>query len=272
MKKTIFNIGVSLIFALIIFAGCKTDNNNKPNDIVIADEVENFVYPIPTPFEITQMIEQSGAAYIADLMNPTGKVDEYFSEKSQALNLGVYGADISYSSTYNNASHTREILACSKKLSDNLGISTMFKQKLITRVENNIENQDSLYKIVSESYYDTFNFLNQNGKGSIAVIILAGGWIEGVYLSTQAALLSENKDNIVQGIAQQKFTVNALIPLLENYKENTDVVEILTLIKEFQEIFNKVEQKDDDLYISPELFDELLKFTEKARTEIVAAS
>ena len=272
MNKTKFHLLIVLIFIAGIFVGCERGNKNTETDIDIAEDVQEFVYPIPTPFEITQMLQNSGVAYVAELVNSPKKVDEYLSEKSQALNLGVYGSDLSYSSTYNNAALTRELLATSKVLSDNLGITTMFNQNLMKRVENNLENTDSIYKIVSNSYYDTFNFLYANEKGPVAIMILAGGWIEGIYLSTQLASLSENNEEVLKGIAQQKFTIKELIKLLSNYPENKDVVEVLVIVEKFNEIFKKVEQKDDDLFISPQLFDELFQHVSKVRTEIVEAS
>ncbi len=270
MKKTILSIGMSIIFIVTLMTSCTScDEKNDTGDIHIEDEVEEFVYPIPTPFEITQMVESSGTAFIIDLINEKANADSYFSEKSRALNLGVYGADLSYTSTYNKTQETRELLACSKKLTDALDISSMFNQNIVSRVESNLENRDSLYKIVSESYYDTFGFLNRSGKGAISVMVIAGGWIEGVFLATQLGSMSIESEQILSGLAEQKITANSLIPILENYKENKDVVEVLGLINQLKVVFDKVEQKDDQLYMSQEVFKELSELVKKIRTEIV---
>ncbi len=269
MKKNILSLGMLLVFFVVLFSSCNPESD-KPDDIDIVEEVDEFVYPIPTPFEITQMLENSGTAFIIDLTNNKENAKSYFSEKSKALNLGVYGADLSYTSTYNMTQETRELLACSRILTDGLEISSMFNESLVGRVEENLENKDSLYKIVSESYYDTFGFLNNNGKGEISVIILAGGWIEGIYLATQLASMSMEQEQILLGLAEQKITVNSLIPLLENYKDNKDVAEVLDLVKQFKEIFDKVEQKDEALFMNEDTFNELLTLAEEIRAEITA--
>jgi len=269
MKKNILSLGILFAIFVVLLSSCDSKNNDKPNDISIVDEVDEFVYPIPTPFEMTQMLQKSGTSFIMDLTNNKENAKLYFSEKSKALNLGVYGADLSYTSTYKQIQETRDLLDCSKTLTDGLEISSMFNKNLVSRVEENLENQDSIYKIVSESYYDTFGFLNNNGKGEISVIVLAGGWIEGIYLGTQLASLSPEKSVILLGLAEQKITLNSLIPLLENYKDTKDVAEVLDMIKQFKTIFDKIVQKDDQLFMTEEVFTELFELAIEIRKEIV---
>lgn len=270
MNKKIISLGILFVMFVAILSSCKNDNkNDKPNDIKIEDEVKEFVYPIPTPFEITQMLQNSGTAFVIDLTNKQDNLELYMTEKSKALNLGVYGADLSYTSTYNKPQETRELLACTKKLTDELGISSMFNQNLVDRVENNMENQDSLYKIVTESYYDTFKFLNNNGKGATSVIVLAGGWIEGIFLATQLASMSMDKASIMQGLAEQKMTAKSILPLLNEYKDNSDVAEVIPLVEELKTVFDKVESTEEGLVMTEEVFEELLTTAEKLRNEII---
>jgi len=273
MKKltAIFTL---LIFLAITFNSCKNENstNNKVDDINISDEINHLVYPVPTPFEATKMLEKSGAAYIVDLTNSTENADKYFTEKSKALNLGVYGADLSYTSTYNKAQDTRKFLIVSKKITEDLGLTSMFDDALLDRLEQNIENKDSLYKIVSDSYYDTFNKLNDNQKGTVAVMILAGGWIESLYLVSQLASLSENKSDIIKNLAQQRITSSTLLPLLQNYKDNADVAEIIVEIQKIKAIFDKLQIVDDEFVMNDAQFLELSKTIAEIRTKIVQIS
>lgn len=55
--------------------------------------------------------EKAGAKYNKNILNDVKNVDKYTSAGQQALNLGIYGADLSYTSVFN---HTQE--ACSTPL------------------------------------------------------------------------------------------------------------------------------------------------------------
>ncbi|NJO88699.1 MAG: hypothetical protein HC831_06840, partial [Chloroflexia bacterium] len=57
-----------------------------------------------------------------------------------------------------------------------MDIQTPYNEDLSARIEANIENKDSLYDILTSSFKNTFEYLNDNGKGAISVMVLAGGW------------------------------------------------------------------------------------------------
>jgi hypothetical protein len=75
------------------------------------------------------------------------------------LNLGVYGADLSYAGTYEMNQEIMKYLQVSKQLIEELNISTSFNRGFVERVERNLEDKDSLINIVSESFNDTYVFL-----------------------------------------------------------------------------------------------------------------
>ena len=271
MKKYLI-LSVVTVCLVCIFSSCNTGDKSGKNlndSTEIDNDLTKMIYPIPTPFEISQMLQKSGAAYILDLTNPIENAEKYFTEKSKALNLGVYGADLSYTSTYNKAQDTRGFLGASKKLTDDLGISSMVKQSLLERAESNLENKDSLYKIVSESYYDNFNYLNNNGKGAIAVMVLAGGWIEGLYLSTQIATLTKDNAKIMENIGGQKITGNSLVGLLEMHKSNQDVSAVIEMVQKINNTYTDVKQNENDVFVlSKEQFEKITKTVTEIRTEI----
>ncbi len=277
MKKTKNYLSLLLAALMFVFvASCGSENQDTDaTDEVVEEElsasekVDKIAYPLKTPFEIIQMLSNAGASYILDVTNPVEYVDKYFTEKSKALNLGIYGADLSYASTYNKTQETRNLLAATKKLTDELGIVTPFNESLAERIEMNIENSDSLYAIISDSYHDTFNFLNENGKGAVATLVLAGGWVEGLYLSSQLAILANDNTEILAGIAAQKPIILTLVPLLEAYKDNIEVQEVLEELSLLKEVYDSVEEKEGKYILTTEQFDKITSIIESLRENVV---
>jgi hypothetical protein len=278
-KKTfISNISRIALFMLIVIfiAGCggntstNSDNNATGKDSSsIAKEVTKIVYPLPTPLEVTQLLNQAGANFILDITNPSKSVDKYFTEKGRAINLGIYGADLSYASTYNKTQQVTDLMSCSKKLTDELGINTPFSAQLIKRVDANIDKKDSLYKIIKDSYYDTFEFLNKNNKGAVSILILAGGWVEGLYLSCELANLTKKNDEIIKGIAKQKSVCETLDQLMSQYKENKDVNDIKADLQKFKAVYDKVDIAKNESGLNADQFKNLYKVTQDIRTKFV---
>ena len=66
------------------------------------EKAQNIFYSIPSPIELAQLIQRAGAKYNKNLLNSIDNVGKYESNSSKALNLGVYGADLSYTSVFDN--------------------------------------------------------------------------------------------------------------------------------------------------------------------------
>jgi PBP1b-binding outer membrane lipoprotein LpoB len=222
-------------------------------------------YPLPTAFEVTKMLNKAGASYILSLNNPVENVDKYFTEKSKALNLGIYGANLSYASTYQMKQETMNYLKVSKRLIDELQITTAFNKQFADRIEANIDNKDSLIHIISDSFYDTYDFLNQNGKDNISLLVMAGSWIEGLYITTQIAIISKNNEDFMKIIANQKDPLNKLLELMEPASTDSGVTEVKEMLKPLHEAFKKVEGEE----LTTEQFNEISDAVAKVRAEII---
>jgi hypothetical protein len=67
-----------------------------------------------------------------------------------------------YATTYMMKQATLDYLEASKILIDDLGIATTFNIDYAERIENNIDNRDSLIAIVTESFDDTWAYMQEN--------------------------------------------------------------------------------------------------------------
>src|SRR5690606_28686195 len=101
---SLFVLGVFMLSACNMKRKSSGDNAESTDTLEktrVEQDVREFVYPLPTTFEVTEMLNRIGAAYILTLSNPVSNVERYLTEKAKAINLGVYSADLSYASTYN---------------------------------------------------------------------------------------------------------------------------------------------------------------------------
>jgi len=187
---------------------------------------------------VIKLLNKAGASYIISLNNPVENVDKYFTEKSKALNLGVYGANLSYASTYQMKQETMNYLNVTKKLIDDLQISTAFNAQFAQRVEQNIDHKDSLIHIISNSFYDTYEFLNNHGKDNLSLLVMAGSWIEGLYITCQIAIISKDNSDFLKIIADQYEPLGTLSGLMEEAASDVAVADILEMLKPIAKIYD----------------------------------
>jgi hypothetical protein len=263
------------ILALLMvwfFAQCNTTENAEAenNDTVLVQEVpvseiQKIDYPLNNPVEISKMLNESGAGYTVDVTNSTKNIDKYMTEKDKALILGVYGADLAYVTTYNKSQETNLLFEVSKKLSEDLGISSIYNESTLTRIESNIQNKDSLHAIISNSFHATYDALQENGKGAVSVLVLAGGWIEGLYISLELTQNAIDKKKMMSGIAGQKLNLDKLLVAMDVYKENEAVAATIAELQKIEAIYTNINPET----LTDKQMKELAKVTNSVRATLV---
>ncbi|KPL25902.1 MAG: hypothetical protein AMS23_04070 [Bacteroides sp. SM1_62] len=239
---------IILLGILVVLSGCKSTKKESTDAAGPAEETtkkEDLIqeltsYPLPTAYEITDMLHEAGASYILTLSNPASKVGNYISSAEKALNLGVYGTDLSYASTYMMKQETMRYLESSKKLIDELEISTAFNVSYAERVESNLDTRDSLITIISDSFIDTWDYLVQNEEDKLAILVVSGSYIEGLYITTQIAITAADNTPFLEVIAHQKKSLGTLIGIIEPIKEDADMADIYKSLIDLAEIYEEV--------------------------------
>ena len=236
----------SIILSVILLASCSsesTDNTDGNDSVPLIDSVpkhraENAFYSIPSPIQLGQMLQRAGATYDKKVLNPSDNASKYANVDSKALNLGVYGADLSYSAVFNQPQEVMSYLTSSKKLAEELGITTSFSASMMERMEKNTGNRDSLLYIISELFLSSNEALKENDQSHISVLVLAGGFIEGMYVGTQVAKTVKDNKAIYARIGEFRGSLNNLIMLVSTVN-NSDVSEVLTDLRSIKAVYDE---------------------------------
>ncbi|MFO8000722.1 MAG: hypothetical protein R6U46_05720 [Marinilabilia sp.] len=277
--RNVFSQSLIVVLSLaLIFPACQTgqkkddQGDDKKSETApriekeeVEEDVREFVYPLPTTFEVTEMLNRIGASYILTLSNPADNVEKYLTEKKQALNLGVYGADLSYASTYNQKQPTMDYMEASKKLVDALNMSTALPSDILEQIEENQDDKDKLVEIITNTFYDTYDHLNVNGRGAVSMLVLAGSWVEALYITTNISEDTYQNKEMVRIVMQQKSSLNKLLDLMEAHKDDEAVSEVMGQLEPLAEVYNEVE----DTSISERQMNTIIEEVTKVREDFV---
>lgn len=250
MKKVNFS-NLFILIAVLMIISCKsTDEGNESESFenvnvdepsaAYSKEGAKLLYTIPTPLEFANTIKKTGLSYDASLLNNPDNAVNYINNFKKSVNLGAYGCDLGYSFIYFQTKDAVKYLAVAKKLASELGILGAFEQSTIKRVESNINNQDSVLKVISESFSKADFYLKQNERNSTSALILAGGWIEALYIATQLVKTNPNED-VVTRIGEQKISIDILLSMLNLYKnESQEIANLTDKIKDLKIVLDGV--------------------------------
>ena len=249
-KKIVYAISILVIIMAVVFSSCKGTKKSAEQDQVVSDslnktllatEVGEVLYPLPTPFEMTKMLNDIGATYSVKNLNSPSSVEKYFRESQKAVNLGIYGADLAYVSTYQQQQDIQVYLNAIKTLADQLGITYDYSKLLSDEYKEKFNNKDSLTKIVTNTIYDTYNYLDQKSNPDMAVTMVAGMWVELMYIGTNISQDSYNYTGLVNIISKQKASYEKVMELLSGRNANADIKGLETKLQALKPVFDKVE-------------------------------
>lgn len=205
-------------------------------------EADNMIRQMPSPIEMAILVKHSGGEYNASLLNPIQHIDRYVTTGKKTMNMGVYSADVGYTSLYRQTQETVFYLNNIRKLSDAIGLSDAFDKSVFERVEANIEYRDSLLHILSGAYDASNEYLKNNDRMNTSVLMLAGGWVETMYLAAHLGSSGGRPSHeIAARVAQQDVVLRRILatmrlipndPLVKEFADRLDALASVLVAKE----------------------------------------
>lgn len=235
MKKAIAIVILPMFIAsLSILSSCKNRAEKKEQKQLeleqvqtAENEIEKNVYPLPTSAEIIKMLQDLDVGYIFGISNPVENVKKYFTSTNRAINMGVYGADLSYATLYNVQQNVINYLDVIRSLSNDLNMSKIYDETLYDRIKENVDNRDELVKILTDAFDKTYAFLSDNDQQELALLVVGGAWVEGVYLTTHVTEAAYQVAGIAKLLLDQKEDYDLFLEITKPYIDDASVKDFL---------------------------------------------
>ena len=244
-----------------LFSGCKCDGPRleREREFTIDLEEDSYTdllrvkqifYSLPSPVESAMLLKSSGAVYNEELLNPVENASTYMTNKSMALNLGIYSTNLSYASLFDQAQTCLDYMDAAKRLADNLGIIDAIDNYTIERLEQNINNREILMDIVSETFMNSSSFLQESNREPVAAMMLVGGWVEGLYIALSQIEEDDLENNrLMKMVIDSRLSLEIVMMLLEDNSFNRDVADLISEMREIENIFDKIEVKTSEIVV-----------------------
>jgi len=244
-KKIIISLFCATAGLLTVSCGGSGDDGELNNveivdttDNVIVENVEPTIeYSVPTPNELFEIIKLQGGEQQLNLVNPLENSENYIDQKSKSINFGVYSADIAYLSCFGIGVDFLKYFKQIEELGEELGISGAFDSEMMDRIENNEGDSDSLFSISNDSYYDSYLYLEENDKGVELSLIIAGGFVESLYIICNLVETYDAEDPVINKIGDQKIVLENLIDFISEYAEDAAVNEVIGDMMDLADVF-----------------------------------
>jgi hypothetical protein len=137
--------------------------------------------------------------------------------------------------------HQRSVayLASINRLASALGIPKEIYGDVVDNLDLLMGNPDSLSRVATRLYAVTDAYLRNDGQEGAASLVAMGGWIESMYIATRIFEYDPGNIALQDKIAEQKYSLNSLIALMNNYQADLDLAEYLLMLKNLRRTYDQ---------------------------------
>jgi len=294
-----------LVFSIFALFSCSDDSElNESNDllndfayadslqsqVVVSEEIiSDMIHSIPSPIEMTTLLMSSGSEFDEQLLNDPDNIDKYESAQLKAINLGVYGTNLGYLNIYEKTVLSVDYIAAVRALARDLKVDQFFDFHMLKRLAASNDNIDSLINITTQGFSKMDAYLREQNRTKASVMIVTGSFVEGLFLATQIVKKTPN-DQLIERIGEQKMSLDNLILMLEVYKTDPEVSQLIPSFNALKALYNGVEiitvygepitkevdgmlviedQSTSEVKMSSELLEKIIVKIEELRTKII---
>ncbi|MEN8247433.1 MAG: hypothetical protein ABFS32_00750 [Bacteroidota bacterium] len=243
-----------ILFIAVGFISCgpdKTEESEKflesleedlETPAISEETINDILQQIPAPLEISSLIKSTGSEYDQKMLSDPDDAVKYNTNFKRAISLGVYGTDLLYINIFERNQDGLAYMKAIKQQADGLNIGQFFNLKLIGRLASSNSNLDSLMLITTQNFNAINKYLQENRRSNMSILLLTGGWLEGVFINGTMALNYPEEEALKERFGEQKLTMESIMLLLSFYTETDPEIKALHEdLAKLQTAFDKVE-------------------------------
>ena len=209
-------------------------------ELVVSEEAMDAVIAnIASPIEVASFLNDLeipfSTAYLSD---PEG-MSTHTTSFEIAYQLGVLSADLGYLNMYDKTGTAVNYLGTINRMAEALEVGQFFDFATIKRLATSGSNLDSLLFLSMNSFNRMDDYLRESERSNLSALMVAGVWIEGLYLATQ--VMDKTGDpELKDMIGEQKTILNDLLIILNNYRQDDRFAALISDYNEIKEAYDRV--------------------------------
>jgi hypothetical protein len=247
MKKAIAFLLIPVLLIGLSLTGCRQDSERKKNKEQMKQElqqidtieknIEKNIYPLPTSASVIKMLTDLDVGYQFGLTNPKENATKYISSSSRSINMGVFGADLSYCTLYNINQEVIDYLFSIRTLANELNMSKIYDETLYERIKANVDNKDELVRILTDAFDKTYGYLAENEQQNLALLVVGGAWVEGMYLTCNVSEAAYQVAGISKNLIEQKKSFDMYLEITKPYVTDPGIADFLKKLEPIKKVY-----------------------------------
>lgn len=224
----------------------KTESQDPLSSALTTNVDETFAdtifYGIPAPEETISYIAEGELTFNSKLLNPVSNRNKYIDSRLKTLNLGIYFADVAYTTVFSQANFTSEYIKVIEEFGMELSVFSEADKDFRKRMNDNYSNVDSLSAISREVYEVISHFLINSNRQKTYALICIGSYIESIYIALNFTdKYNDFSPQMRNRIIEQKLLFQDIHKLLLSSQNDPDIAKTLLELSNIISTINKLD-------------------------------
>lgn len=240
---------IAYLFVVLLLSSCGNRQKEqlsvgipdpKPDELVISEEaMDEVIENIASPIEVASLLSELDIPFSTSYLTEPEKMSAYSTDYEMAYNLGALSSDLGYLNMYNKTGTAINYLSTINKLTDALKVGQFFDFPKMKRLATGNNTLDSLLFMSMNSFNNMDDHLRRTDRSDLSTLMVAGVWLEGLYLATQVYDKSAVTE-VREVIGQQKQILSDLLIIMNKYKSDDFFRDLLADYMQIKDRFNEV--------------------------------
>jgi hypothetical protein len=116
-------------------------------------------------------------------------------------------------------------------------MSKIYNEDLYTKIKQNYDNRDELVKILTGAFNDSYAYLSENEQQPLALLVVGGAWVEGMYLTTHVSEAAYQVAGISKVLLEQKKSFELFLEITKPYINDPSVGDFVKLLDPVKKVY-----------------------------------
>jgi hypothetical protein len=97
-----------------------------------------------------------------------------------------------------------------------------------------------LVKILTSSFNDTYSYLSDNDQQPLALLVVGGAWVEGMYLTTHVSEAAYQVAGISKVLLEQKKSFEMFLEITKPYLSDPSVGDFVKILDPVKKVYEGI--------------------------------
>ena len=116
-------------------------------------------------------------------------------------------------------------------------MSQIYDESWYEKIRKNVDNRDELVKILTEAFQSTYAYLVENNQQTLALLVVGGAWLEGMYLTTHVSEAAYQVAGISKNLLEQKESFNTFLEVTKPFENDPDIKNFLAILEPIKKVY-----------------------------------